>query len=432
MSTSCLRIAPDQIRARGENFPAGASFIEMYACAATSTSDCDRMQPAPALFRPPPPYKDDHDITYTHSLPSLTHCAPHTEPFDEKNVSYSALTDQHRQHMRRVHDLLHLSLLRQDHERAVRCFIILLRSQDWRPLELWKLGLRIACMDVHNDAAQKYLLRISRTRTALRPYSLPFLIREWIRNGNYQQAHEELSSIITSFPYRLHPLLHTYLGLLTLYIGHAEPHEYLHDIPHMSTSFFVPPGVRRTAKFHFENAVKVAPRYMAYQSALCKHRFTQHFHRLNRLRRRAQQHRVRLWRRLRQFGWVFCDDTAWASQTNQDQGEDSSDSMAELSDSAALPSSDYFGLALDFPLPSDESDAEPASAGETEVSEGPSLPESAMTSRNVTPEPMASSESEPDERAIDPDPTFLVTVPAVQCSVHMATTCLRWLDESTR
>mgnify|MGYP002759437284 FL=1 len=161
--------------------------------------------------------------------------------------------------MRRVHDLLHLSLLRQDHERAVRCFIILLRSQDWRPLELWKLGLRIACMDAHNDAAQKYLLRISRTRTALRPYSLPFLIREWIRNGNYQQAHEELSSIITSFPYRLHPLLHTYLGLLTLYIGHAEPHEYLHDIPHMSTSFIVPPGVRRTAKFHFENAVKVAP-----------------------------------------------------------------------------------------------------------------------------------------------------------------------------
>ena len=106
--------------------------------------------------------------------------------------------------------------------------------------------------------------------------------------------------------------------------------------------------------------------------------------------------------------------------------------MAELSDSAVLPSSDYFGLALDFPLPSDESDAEPASAGETEVSEGPSLPESAMTSRNVTPEPMASSESEPDERAIDPDPTFLITVPAVQCSVHMATTCLRWLDESTR
>lgn len=389
------------------------------------------MQPAPALFQPPPPYKDDHDITYSHSLPSLTHCAPHTEPYDENSVSYSSLTDQHRQHMRRVHDLLHLSLLRRDHKRAVRCFVLLLRSQDWRPIELWKFGLRIACMDAHNDAAQKYLLRISRTRTVLRPYSLAFFIRECIRNGNYQRAHEELSGIITSFPYRLHPQLHTYLGLLTLYIGHAEPDEHFHDIPHMNTSFHVPPGVKRTAKFHFENAVKVAPRYMAHQSALCKHRFKQHFHRMDRFRRRARQHRARLWKKLRQFGWVFCDDTAWTFQTNQDQEDDSSDYMEDLPDSAALPSSDYFGLASDLPFPSDESDTESASAGETEVSEGPSLPESAMTSRNVTPEPVASSESEPED-AIGPDSTFPVAVPAVQCCVHVATTCLKWLEESTR
>lgn len=152
---------------------------------------------------------------------------------------------------------------------------------------------------------------------------------------------------------------------------------------------------------------------------------------MDRFRRRARQHRARLWKKLRQFGWVFCDDTAWTFQTNQDQEDDSSDFMEDLPDSAALPSSDYFGLASDLPFPSDESDTESASAGETEVSEGPSLPESAMTSRNVTPEPVASSESEPED-AIGPDSTFPVAVPAVQCCVHVATTCLKWLEESTR
>ena len=139
-------------------------------------------------------------------------------------------------------------------------------------------------MGQERDTALRYLLRVSRTRTTLRPYTIVFLIREWILAGQYQRAHEELTSIIGAYPYRHQPQLHTYLGLLTLYLGNVDEAECSDSdssssIPHvpMRLAKQVPHHVQRSARLHFENAIKVAPRYMAKQTAICKHRLRQTF-----------------------------------------------------------------------------------------------------------------------------------------------------------
>jgi len=402
-----------------------------------------------ALFQPPPPYKDEYDITYMHGIAPLTHCVPHTNPLDENAVSHLALTDQHRQHMRRLYDLMQLMLLRQNRQLAERCFSLLLRSQDWRPQELWKLGLQVACMGQERDTALRYLLRVSRTRTTLRPYTIVFLIRELILAGQYQRAHEELTSIIGAYPYRHQPQLHTYLGLLTLYLGNVDEAECRDSdssssIPHvpMRLAKQVPHYVQRSARLHFENAIKVAPRYMAKQTAICEHRLRQQNIRLNRLRQQAKQHHQRLCKKMRQYGWVFQDD---ALENPSMQGLSTQDIISQeeevRTDNTAsnlfasnteirttLPMSDYFGLDSDHHFQSDESDEDDPSHLNAirEASEGPSLPQGIGDTRDATP-PVMSSESETEHSsptAAETHDSLNLALPVVQWSVHVARTYL--------
>lgn len=158
-----------------------------------------------ALFQPPPPYKDEYEIIYSHALPHATYRAdPGASPSGAP--SYRALTDQRRAHLRRVHDLLHLMLLRRDGPRAARCLRILMRAYEWRPLELFKLGMLVAGMPGCTGDRLAYLGRISRTRTHLvrrcssvrsvltlqRPYVLPHLVLELIAAERYVEAREEM------------------------------------------------------------------------------------------------------------------------------------------------------------------------------------------------------------------------------------------------
>jgi hypothetical protein len=49
-----------------------------------------------------------------------------------------------RLHLQKVFDLLHLSIARKDGVRAFRCLRILLKSHEWRPIELWRYALEVA------------------------------------------------------------------------------------------------------------------------------------------------------------------------------------------------------------------------------------------------------------------------------------------------
>jgi hypothetical protein len=46
-----------------------------------------------------------------------------------------------KQHIKTVYDLLHLSILRRDFERARRCWSILIRCPEFEARRFWKIGL---------------------------------------------------------------------------------------------------------------------------------------------------------------------------------------------------------------------------------------------------------------------------------------------------
>ena len=79
-------------------------------------------------------------------------------------------------------------------------------APEWRPIELWKLGLEVAAMPGNEPTAPlRYLQRISRTRTVLvgilliqRPYIVPHLVRELIAANCYEEALETVNEYVIS------------------------------------------------------------------------------------------------------------------------------------------------------------------------------------------------------------------------------------------
>lgn len=396
-------------------------------------STCHRMD-ATALFQPPQPTKDGLDVQYLHGIAPQSYLTPFTAPLDPSAVSHAAWTDQRRRHMRRVYDLLHLQLLRGDAERALRCLQILLASPEWKPVELWKMGLWVATLSEQEDEALQYLHRLSRTRSTLRPYAFPLLIREMIAQGHYEQAHESLSSMISAYPYRHYPHLHTYMGLLTLYLNTDEAS---HEDSVPTGDPWVPSRVLAAtsasavslAQHHFENAVKVAPRYTNWQSRLAQQRVQIHHARQEKLRKNAVRYRTTMWARLKLQGRVFrgpdidslsdkrttADSTSSASSEEYETGAPSSPGVQH---EASLPETDFFGLDMNFDSDA-ESDASPLSPSTAGLSEGPSLPPSVSASRHGTPS-SSTSEEEDAPPLPSPAPTMPHTLLYVTWAVHVA------------
>jgi len=66
----------------------------------------------------------------------------------DHGVSFDKIREpSHRRlHLQKVFDLLHLSIGRRDGIRAFRCLRILLKSHEWRPIELWRYALEVATL----------------------------------------------------------------------------------------------------------------------------------------------------------------------------------------------------------------------------------------------------------------------------------------------
>lgn len=392
------------------------------------------MEPT-ALFQPPPEYRDEYGVLYTHGNPCQSHYTPHTDPMDSNAIRLSALQDQRRLHIRRVFDVMQLMILRRDMDRAARCLHILLKSHEWRPLEMWKWGLLVATLaDQPNDMALQYLQRISRTRPALRPFTLPYLVREWIICGHYKKAHEELLSVISSYPHRQNPQLHTYLGLLTL---HASSTHMNQSFSSDSTSPFIPLSIpdevpvqaRQTAKMHFENAIKMAPRYLQSRHHIVRQRVLRYTRQMERLKSKAMIHRQRIWKQLRNSGWMFRAEEPELSEPRLTMSESSEESLSHAtvqpqSDRPSLPPSDFYGLTSDLGeesiLYSDsdsDSEEEPPTPLET-LSEGPAPPPHGLDPPSSPSQ--ADSEGEEPAKETGYASSLLVCVPAVTWSVHVA------------
>ncbi|WFC95525.1 hypothetical protein MBRA1_002173 [Malassezia brasiliensis] len=360
-----------------------------------------------ALFQPPPAYMDGDDYVYTHGIPAPSYLTPHTNPLDPHAVNPKVLADQRRIHVRRLYDLLQLMLLRRDARRAARCLKLLMNAPEWRPVELWKLGLEVASMsETETLAPLRYLQYIARKRTVL-------------------DAMEETNSVIASFPYRHNPQLHTYLGLLTLYLGTLTAAPDTPDTPGpslhvpMNVVACVPDSVRRTAQLHFENAVKVAEKYTDLQNYAFRHRMRMQEQRLAKLTRLAKTHREQMWRSMRDSGWVFGDveapmETIATHATHPSQASPSSQNEAgsDSEDEMRLPLASYFSLESEVESGFDSVSPPPFDG----VPEGPDAPPT--ETRAMTPEV--------DHDTLPPTPPAdLRTLPSlqiasVQWSLHVS------------
>lgn len=203
---------------------------------------------------------------------------------------------------------------------------------------------------------------------------------------------------------------------MTLYLGAQSPaadaaSPYTSLLAPTDTTPTVSPSVRRSARLHFENAVKVASRYMAMQNFAFQHRMRMHTQRQARLSRLAANHRERMWRSLREDGWIFGQDTPVPSppQPSTPPTEDTEEELE--ADEGTLPQASYFTLEseVESGFTSDDPDSSPPPG----AVEGPA-PFPRDSPRATTPE--LTEEGLPEPPVDAPE----LHLPSVQWSVHVA------------
>ncbi|PWN39741.1 hypothetical protein IE81DRAFT_258938 [Ceraceosorus guamensis] len=114
--------------------------------------------------------------------------------------------------VQKLHDLVHLMIAKRDPLRAARALRILMRCHEWRPIELYRMGLEIAgmgCVDKASDrrsvsdlsqpslhatrAKLNYIRALSSKRAFHRANLLVELVPNLIAMGQGREALEEIS-----------------------------------------------------------------------------------------------------------------------------------------------------------------------------------------------------------------------------------------------
>ncbi|KAI6035075.1 hypothetical protein F5J12DRAFT_10787 [Pisolithus orientalis] len=124
-------------------------------------------------------------------------------------------------HIRRLYDILHLSLQQQDMARARRAWAILARCNEVNWKNLWTLS--VGLLDCHvNDVESTptkvdYLKAMMLQHPDEREKILTELIHFYILADRHRDALDELEFCLPSFPYHDNPTLHLYAGLCSMF-----------------------------------------------------------------------------------------------------------------------------------------------------------------------------------------------------------------------
>ncbi|KAF8272481.1 hypothetical protein EI94DRAFT_1677769 [Lactarius quietus] len=126
-------------------------------------------------------------------------------------------------HIRRLLDILHLSIQRRDLPRARKAFGLLSRCEEIEWTVIWKLALLLlsdelpASGNAPRTAKQLDFLRVMMLQ---HPEEREALVQELVLSlvmaGRERDALDELELYLPSLPYQENPVLHTYAGLLCL------------------------------------------------------------------------------------------------------------------------------------------------------------------------------------------------------------------------
>ncbi|KAH9977838.1 hypothetical protein BGW80DRAFT_1284445 [Lactifluus volemus] len=128
-------------------------------------------------------------------------------------------------HIRRLCDILHLSIQRRDLPRARRAFALLARCEEIEWMTIWKIGLLLLTHDPppeggdalcaeekHIDFLRVMMLQYPEQRESL----VQELVLSLALSGRERDALDELELYLPSIPYQDNPVLHTYAGLICL------------------------------------------------------------------------------------------------------------------------------------------------------------------------------------------------------------------------
>ncbi|KAG2156252.1 hypothetical protein DEU56DRAFT_226476 [Suillus clintonianus] len=129
--------------------------------------------------------------------------------------------------LRRLYDIMNLSVQRNDLPRARRAWSILARCKEINWKAMWRLGITLLGNDARvmesNPRKIDYLRTMLLQLPEERERILAELVQHYILAGKYRDALDELEFYLPSFPYRDNPVLHVYAGLLCIFV--AQPPE---------------------------------------------------------------------------------------------------------------------------------------------------------------------------------------------------------------
>ncbi|TDL29690.1 hypothetical protein BD410DRAFT_36399 [Rickenella mellea] len=158
-------------------------------------------------------------------------------------------------HIRRLNDILHLSIQRGDMLRARQVWSILARCKEYDWMAMWRMGLLLANPHSHPPSsntntvtARLDYLRVMMLRCPDDQESiLSEIVLQLIFSENFKDAIDELDLYLPSFPFQNNPVLHLYAGLSLLCLASKNRDEF---VDQLSTSNHL-----RNSQTHFDRVI---------------------------------------------------------------------------------------------------------------------------------------------------------------------------------
>lgn len=131
-------------------------------------------------------------------------------------------------------------------------------------MSMWMTGFLVLRGSSSNDVPQEkleFLRTMLLQQTGQREAILQELLFCLIRCGKYREALNELELYLPAFPYQDNPILHTYAGLLCLYMAQPSPE---------SESAVFDEVLLRAAQSHLDQSKRLDPENIVTQAFLDK------------------------------------------------------------------------------------------------------------------------------------------------------------------
>ncbi|KAG8760262.1 hypothetical protein FRC14_003560 [Serendipita sp. 396] len=135
-----------------------------------------------------------------------------------------------KRHLKTLYDLMHVSILRQDLQRASAAWAILIRCPDFDTRRLWRIGLGFLLHQWGPDGTNgerpiDFLKTVMLQEKNNKHGVLTELVLLLIKMRKFHEALEELELYLPSFPYQENPVLHIYAGALHLFLAQVGPNQ---------------------------------------------------------------------------------------------------------------------------------------------------------------------------------------------------------------